>query len=85
MILKIYLLTGILLNTVEPTFKTTLNVISSDGESLTENMKENQNKTTVTKITANRADNIVVTIDGGTNSLNLVEPKTGWGSVDRLL
>ena len=38
-------------------------------------MKENQNKTTVTKITANRADNIIVTIDGGINSLNLVEPK----------
>ena len=43
-------------------------------------MKENKNKTKVTKTTANRADNIVVTIDGGTNSLNLVEPKTGWGS-----
>ena len=66
--------------TPEPEFNTTVGVVSAEAEALTANEKANQAKTTVAKTTADKTDSVVVTIAGGINSLNLVEPETGWGS-----
>ena len=65
---------------VDPTFDTNVTAVSASAPGLTANMQANQAKTSVSKTTADRTDSIVVTIDGGIDSLNLVEPKTGWGS-----
>lgn len=64
---------------VDPEFHTTVGAVPSTAAALTEDMKENQTKATVTKTYANKADSITLTITDGTDSLNLVEPKTGWG------
>ena len=65
---------------VEPEFHTTVGTVSATAEALTEDMKANQAKTTVAKTYADKADAITVTITGGIDSLNNVEPKTGWGN-----
>jgi len=65
---------------VTPEFNTTVAAVPSTEAALTEDMKANQAKATVTKTYADKADAITLTIAGGTDSLNDVEPKTGWGS-----
>jgi len=65
---------------VDPTFDTDVEAVSADTAALTAGMKANQAKASVTKTTADKADTIVVTIDGGVDSLNYVEPKSGWGN-----
>lgn len=65
---------------VTPEFNTTVATVPSTEAALTQDMKANQAKATVTKTYADKADAITLTITGGTDSLNDVEPKTGWGS-----
>ena len=66
--------------TPEPGFNTNVAVVPSTATGLTEDEKANQAKTTVARVSGDNTDSITVTIAGGVNSLNMVEPKTGWGS-----
>lgn len=65
---------------VDPTFNTNAAVVSSETAALTPNEQANQEKASLTRTSGDKTDTILVTIDGGTDSLNYVEPKSGWGS-----
>lgn len=64
---------------ITPEFNTSVAVVPTTAPTLTEDMIENQGKATIDRTHTSTTDAIVLTIDGGTSSLNDVEPKTGWG------
>ena len=64
---------------ITPEFNTSVAVVPTTAPTLTEDMVENQGKATITRTHTSTTDAIVLTINGGTSSLNNVEPKTGWG------
>ena len=63
---------------IDPDFDTDVDVVPSTATGLTADEKANQAKATVTKTTSGKDESIVVSVDGGVNSLNLVTPKAGW-------
>ena len=60
-------------------FETSTTVVPKTAPGLTLDMKENQEKTSISVAKADGTDTINVTIAGGVDSLNDVEPVAGWG------
>ena len=61
-------------------FDTGVTVVPSSATGLTADEKANQAKTNVSMVSRGNKDTINVTITGGIESLNDVEPEAGWGS-----
>ena len=62
------------------TFDGKVGAVSADAAALTADEKLNQSKTSVAKVLKGQDENITVTIAGGVDSLESVEPETGWGA-----
>ena len=59
--------------------ETATSVVPATAPTLTDDMKENQEKTSIAVTRNGSLDTINLTVEGGVDSLNDVEPVAGWG------